>query len=104
MSTSTDEGLLVERLSRFQRAKLTIHSNDREHWREWGQDDFYLMRLLGETVELMSAISEGQTPAQVWREAADVANFAAMLADRYLDRYAAEHTYGNERRALDVMP
>ena len=103
MSTPIEERVLVERLGHYQRAKLSLHS-DREHWREWGDDAFYLTRAREEIGELMDAISENQTPSQVWREAADVANFAAMIADRYAARYADEHHDGDVRTALAVLP
>ena len=104
MSTRKDERRLVDLLNRHQIAKLAIHSDDRVHWREWGDDGFYLTRMREEIGELMAAIAEGQTPAQVWREAADVANFSAMLADRYLKRYAEEAFDGDERKAMAVLP
>lgn len=55
----------------------------------WGRDAFYINRLREEVAELEQAIAERQEPRRVWNEAADVANFAAMLADRYEARAAA---------------
>lgn len=89
MSTAKEERALVERLGKAQIAKLAVHSDDREHWREWGRDAFYINRLREEVAELEQAIAERQEPRRVWNEAADVANFAAMLADRYEARAAA---------------
>lgn len=82
---------MVSRLAAAQRDKLSRH-RDRAHWRLWGDDRFYLERLIGELLELQAAILAGRPPAEVWSEAADVANFAAMLADRH------------ERRASEVAP
>ncbi len=42
-----------------------------------------LARLQEETGELSAAIIEGHSPTVILREAADVANFAMMLADNH---------------------
>ena len=87
MSTAAEERAMVARLAEAQRSKLRPH-RDRAHWRTWGPDRFYVERLIGEAFELHEKIIEGTaTPEQVWAEAADVANFAAMLADRYEARH-----------------
>jgi hypothetical protein len=86
MSTAKEERALVTRLGKSQIAKLAIHSDNREHWREWGEDDFYVRRMNQEIGELLAAIAHHESPHRVWNEAADVANFAAMLADRYENR------------------
>jgi NTP pyrophosphatase (non-canonical NTP hydrolase) len=86
MSTAAEERAMVARLSKMQRTKLAPH-RDRAHWRTWGPDRFYVERLIGEAFELHEKITRGDATAeQVWSEAADVANFAAMLADRYEQR------------------
>lgn len=85
MSTAADERAIVARLSAAQKHKLSLH-RDRAHWRTWGPDRFYLERLIGEVFELQAAIMEGKSPEQVWAEAADISNFAAMLADRHEHR------------------
>lgn len=52
------------------------------HWRDSEVTDAYLMgRLRQEVDELEEAVRSGSTSA-TWGEAADVANFAAMLSDR----------------------
>ena len=79
MSTAKEERAMVARLSVAQRDKLSRH-RDRAPWRTWGQDRFYVDRLLGEVAELLEVIYTGK--GDPWSEAADVANFAAMLADR----------------------
>jgi NTP pyrophosphatase (non-canonical NTP hydrolase) len=89
MSTAREEQAIVRRLAHHQRAKLRIHRN-RIHWRKWGSDRFYVERLIGETLELMEAINNDRLPSDVWNEAADIANFAAMLADRYESRQPIE--------------
>jgi hypothetical protein len=38
MSTAKEERALVTRLGKSQIAKLAIHSDSREHWREWGEE------------------------------------------------------------------
>ena len=86
MSTREQEWNLVQRLNRAQVEKLAIHG-DREHWRTSGQDGFYLRRMRQEIRELVDAMERMESPEKVWHEAADVANFAAMLADRYEQRH-----------------
>lgn len=77
MSTPQDEHELVERLGQEQLEKLALH-RDRLHWRE--EDRFRLLERLREEVqELDDALRYGEDP---WPEAADVANFAAFLADQ----------------------
>lgn len=52
------------------------------HWRDERVTDQYLItRLREELAELEEAVASGSTH-RTWAEAADVANFAAMLADR----------------------
>ena len=43
------------------------------------------MRITQEKKELIAAIKRGASPEEVWAEAADIANFAAMIADNYAD-------------------
>lgn len=68
---------MVERLGQEQLRKLAAH-RDRQHW--LATDRWFLLERLREAVdELEQALAEGEDP---WAEAADVANFAAMLADQ----------------------
>lgn len=67
---------LADRLHRHMLAKLEANRGKR-HWQDATQ--MYLVeRLHQEVVELLVAVSNGDDP---WPEAADVANFAAMIAD-----------------------
>ncbi len=74
MSDRLEEETLVGNMSVAMLTKLDMHS-DRPHWLSEDTTDGYLfVRLLEEVVELR------ENPS--WSEAADVANFAAMIADR----------------------
>jgi NTP pyrophosphatase (non-canonical NTP hydrolase) len=53
----------------------------KHHWRETGYY-WLLTRLRDEIEELRDAIALSDDPEMIWAEAADVANFAAMIADR----------------------
>ena len=73
--------LLVEPLSSAMRTKLAANGH-KLSWRNPTVPDIYLFRRLFEEVdELMLAVKHGDR-AEAWREAADIANFAAMIADR----------------------
>lgn len=75
------ETILTSRMVRAMRKKLEVHS-DKGHWNTCTIE--YLMKRLGEEFqELAEAIDSGVTPDEVWAEAGDVANFAAMIADNY---------------------
>ena len=78
MSTPEEEHALVDRLAFNMGMKLAAN-RDRSHWnrsRQW-----YLLRRLREEVdELSYAVNHGEGK-DAWAEAADVANFAAMIAD-----------------------
>ena len=54
-----------------------------DHKRHWSSFtvEYLLRRLRQEVGELERAVSEGQSPPDIGREAADVANFAMMVAD-----------------------
>ena len=57
-----------------------LYSNrDKRHWSEFSQK-WLLNRLRQETSELTRAVEAGK-PEDIIREAADVANFAMMIAD-----------------------
>jgi NTP pyrophosphatase (non-canonical NTP hydrolase) len=73
-----DDTQLVQNLSSHQLTKLQCNSH-KCHWRKVGLDElFYGLRL--EMEELEEAVAIGKVD-EVWKEAADVANFAAMIAD-----------------------
>lgn len=60
-----------------------------QHKGSWRDLDpmFLLTRLLGEVEEMQHALIAGAPPSEVLAEAADVANFAAMVADAYGTHY-----------------
>ena len=66
-----DEAALTRRMALEMQKKLAQHS-DRQHWRQ--SELRYLINRLREEVEELI-----ENPS--WAEAADVANFAAMIAD-----------------------
>jgi malate synthase len=73
------ENALVVRMAARMRTKLAANRHKR-HWRDPEVTDAYLLeRLREEVTELEYAIMAGEAR---WPEAADVANIAAMLADR----------------------
>ncbi len=76
MSTNQEEGLLVERLHSEMRKKLKAN-REREHWKQ-SSGRYLFARLREEVDELIDAVNHGE---DAWAEAADVANFAAMIAD-----------------------
>ncbi len=83
-STPEDERRLVAALSESMLTKLA-ENRGKLHWQECAPE-FLLGRLDAEVEELRQALGgyleEGSAEADdVWREAADVANFAAMLAE-----------------------
>lgn len=69
---------------------------DREGW--LAQDLDALEGGLSEEVgELLMAVFNGESPEAVWREAADVANTAMMIADKYEH---AQYEAGRRQRSL----
>lgn len=75
-----DEERLVATLAAHQRGKLRAN----RHKRSWRESDveYLIDRLLDEVEELLQAVRDRQSPERIWGEAADVANFAGMIADR----------------------
>jgi len=61
--------------------KLSANS-DKSGW--WNEDNGYLFRRLGQEIaELRRAIKKNKSKEDIIGEAADVANFAMMIADNY---------------------
>lgn len=77
MSTLRDEAALAGRMAFEMQKKLATHS-DRPHWRQ--SDLGFLIERLAEEVGELIEEAHGMR-YDVWSEAADVANFAAMIAD-----------------------
>lgn len=86
VSTTQQEKALVNTLGLRQLEKLA-ENRGKIHWRALGRASGYVQRADEELDELAEAIADRQTPEQVWREAADVANFVAMAADHYEQDY-----------------
>ena len=81
MSTPGQEAALVKMLATEMRVKLAVNSS-RPHWKD-GEDSFYLQRLDEELGEFVEAL-RGDDALAVLSEAADVANFIAMIVWRRL--------------------
>lgn len=65
--------------------ELMLRRNDNKGREAWRMDTpgVLLGRLKDELLELQDALREGASPDKVTQEAADVANFAMMVADSY---------------------
>ena len=81
------EQLLLDRM----RDKLAENQSAKRTFLGCGLQ-FLSMRITQEKNELISAVQNKATPEQVWREAADVANFAAMVALNYELRLSMKGT------------
>ena len=79
--TAENEKELAGTLHSFCLEKLQENRN-KPHWSELNTEGI-LTLLTMEISELISAIDNNLPKAEVWREAADIANFAAMIADNY---------------------
>lgn len=82
MSTITQEAALANQMATMMRLKLREKAY-KPHWAsDWSPDipAALLRHLMEEVLELWDARFD-PNPDAVWREAADVANLAAMVAD-----------------------
>lgn len=81
MSKRHEEKALTRTLEEYMRAKLRAN----HHKSHWHREDVeaLLNGIQGELDELRLAIEDECEVTAVWKEAADVANFAAMVADTY---------------------
>lgn len=81
MSRAIEEINLVSTLSKYCFEKLEQNS----HKDHWGKERMNMLfyYLYQEITEIQSAMLTRESPEAVWREAADVANFVAMIADNY---------------------
>ena len=61
--------------------KLAVNRH-KSHWRNSGLD-FFSKRIVEEMGELREVVLAGASVEEVWDEAADIANFAAMIAANY---------------------
>lgn len=80
-STRDQEETLVLKGRAYQLEKLALNRH-KLGWEEANMSDL-LFGLKMETYELREAINRGEDVGEIWREAADVANFAMMVAARY---------------------
>lgn len=80
----------VLRMAKFMEKKLFANS-DKGGWRGMS-NQFLSMRITQEKKELIRAIQQFRTPDEVWAEAADISNFAMMLADNYERHYERKYT------------
>lgn len=88
-TTPEEEEALAERLKEYVLLKLAMNRGKKVHW-DHLSTSYLSSRILDEHEELEEAIAAGHTPYVVWKEAADVAIFAAMTADRYEKRCVGE--------------
>lgn len=84
MSIEIEEKEIVEKLTIRMRKKLRKNSH-KLHWDMLEVPDL-LRWLKGEVKELEEAIEKGEHPEAIANEAADVANFAAMIAAKFLPK------------------
>jgi DNA-directed RNA polymerase subunit RPC12/RpoP len=92
----------VLRLAEEMEGRLRAHDHDRgDSWKHTGLA-WLNTRMLEERVELYDLTHEVQDfryaplPSLVWRVAADLANFAMMIADRYGILWRAAHDLADE--------
>lgn len=71
----------IDTLSEVQLEKLWHHRN-KGRWEDLKPMEAFKL-LLKEAAELLEAVNNGYSVRDVWREAADVANFAMMMAENY---------------------
>ena len=98
MSRGTEQELeLVRTIGDYQRAKLA-EERAKSGWRHC--DMSWLIRRLREEVSELCAVTLRweADPEAVWREAGDVANVAAMIADVYEARWDAEERECEDER------
>lgn len=71
----------VAKLGEYQVAKLEANKH-KGRWEDLQPLDAFKL-LLKEGAELLEAVINGYSTEEVWKEAADVSNFAMMLAENY---------------------
>lgn len=89
--TQSDVDNLIDCLAVFAKQKMRANLC-KGHWGGMSQEA--LVQRAGEEFgELLIAITSGEHPDEVWKEAGDVANIVAMMADNYEANYG-ERTSG----------
>ena len=81
MSNENEEKSLIDKLKSNCLIKLRENSF-KEHWNTLSQEEC-ISRIFEELTELFNAIDWKKPAIEVWREASDVCNFIAFLADNY---------------------
>lgn len=103
MSDKTDTRVEVQRFALAMEERL--QAND--HKGGWqGCDRRYLVRRLHEEMAELETALQKWPKAEVRREAADLANFAMMIADQFgdLDKFDHVHTTDHCDHVCDVCP
>lgn len=83
MSTQSEEEMIVYELAQVMRERLRKHSSGKRHWTDVDPGE-----LLAEARNHMHALDDAVTHcehARVLKEAADVANYLAMVVARFID-------------------
>ncbi len=96
MSDRFEEQVLVEVMAGWMKVKLAANRH-KPPWNETHLNNL-LIGLQAEVEELGRAVDNGESVAAIWAEAADVANFAAMVAA------AAAYQRMQNREATGVHP
>lgn len=81
MRSIDQEQVLISELSKNCLNKLRVNCH-KYHWYDVTFSNL-LIFLKQEVTELEQAVIDDLDEEEVWKEAADVANFAAMVADKY---------------------
>jgi NTP pyrophosphatase (non-canonical NTP hydrolase) len=84
--SATSEWVLQFAEAMEQKLSENRHKGDREGWLRCDTESL-LARVDEELAEVRAAIASGEPPHAVLREAADVANMIAMVADVYAQHY-----------------
>lgn len=94
MSSVEQEVELIEKLKKHCLDKLRENCT-KTHWNDVTLKKLFEY-LFSELSELMASciVANNSSPAEVWREAGDVSNFASMIADNFEKLY-------NERNKVD---
>ena len=71
----------VEKFANMMNEKLWLNRH-KPHWKECSLQ-YLSMRITQEKKELLAAIKQNKSKIEVLKEAADIANFALMIADNY---------------------
>lgn len=93
-----EEERLLSLMSTYQRYKLSANRH-KKHWLDCSMEELGF-QLLDEVLELLRAAKERDL--NVWVEAGDVANMAAMIADKVWSEVHVQGAGGNHMRESDL--